>query len=109
VIIGRRNCGVPCGRQSVAGTLQPATYSTLFGLIAATGLRISEALHPQCVDVDLANGTLTVRKTKFSKSRLADVSLSARSGHSKCLIFLVSRCGFHQNVGTDIWLFLRCL
>jgi len=52
------------------GTLRPATYSTLFGLIAATGLRISEALHLQCIDVDLANGTLTVRETKFSKSRL---------------------------------------
>ena len=52
------------------GALRPATYSTLFGLIAATGLRISEALHLQCADVDLANGTLTVRETKFSKSRL---------------------------------------
>jgi integrase len=73
-IIGRRNCGAPCGRQSVAATLRSATYSTFFGLIAATALRISEALHLQCADVDLANGTLTVRKTKFSKSRLPHVS-----------------------------------
>ena len=29
---------------SPAGTLRPRTYATLFGLLAATGLRISEAL-----------------------------------------------------------------
>ena len=52
------------------GTLRPATYETLFGLIAATGLRLSEALHLRCCDVDTADGTLTVRATKFCKSRL---------------------------------------
>jgi integrase len=51
-------------------SLRPATYATLFGLIAATGLRISEALNLRCVDVDLAQGNLTVRRTKFCKSRL---------------------------------------
>jgi|tagenome__1003787_1003787.scaffolds.fasta_scaffold20952460_2 integrase len=51
------------------GTLRPATYEALFGLIAATGLRISEALHLQCADVDLDGGCLTVRQTKFRKSR----------------------------------------
>jgi len=58
------------GRLPPHGTLRPAAYSTLFGLIAATGLRISEALHLRCGDVDLANASLTVRETKFSKSRL---------------------------------------
>ena len=51
------------------GTLRPVTYETIFGLIAATGLRISEALNLQCGDVDLNQGHLTVRKTKFRKSR----------------------------------------
>ena len=46
------------------------TYETLFGLIAATGLRISEALNLRCSDVDLTQGLLTVRRTKFRKSRL---------------------------------------
>lgn len=50
--------------------LRPKTYRTLFGLLAATGLRISEALHLQPQDVDLARGMLTVRQTKFRKSRL---------------------------------------
>ena len=50
------------------GSLRPHTYYTLFGLLAATGLRISEALHLLLDDVT-AEG-LVVRKTKFSKSRL---------------------------------------
>lgn len=51
------------------GGLRPATYETIFGLIAATGLRLSEALHLRCGDVDLDQGVLTVRDTKFRKSR----------------------------------------
>jgi len=50
--------------------LRPVTYETLFGLLAATGLRISEALHLTHQDVDLEAGIITVRETKFSKSRL---------------------------------------
>ena len=58
------------GRLSPKGTLRPATYRALFGLIAATGLRVSEALRLKCADVDLDAGMLTVRQTKFAKSRL---------------------------------------
>jgi integrase len=58
------------GRLSPKGTMRPATYRVLFGLIAATGLRVSEALQLKCADVDLAAGMLTVRQTKFAKSRL---------------------------------------
>lgn len=57
-------------RLSPKGTLRPATYRTLLGLIAATGLRLSEALRLTCADVDLDAGMLTVRQTKFAKSRL---------------------------------------
>lgn len=49
-------------------SLQPHTYSTLFGLLAATGLRISEALNLQIDDV--TPNELLVRNTKFGKSRL---------------------------------------
>jgi integrase len=49
--------------------LRAATYETLFGLIAATGLRLSEAVHLLDADVDLMLGLLTVRQTKFNKSR----------------------------------------
>ena len=50
--------------------LRPQTYTTLFGLLASTGLRISEALGLQQVDVDLEAGVLRIRQTKFHKSRL---------------------------------------
>jgi integrase len=50
--------------------LRAATYATLFGLIASAGLRISEALGLSDLDVDLDGGVLTVRQTKFGKSRL---------------------------------------
>jgi integrase len=50
--------------------LRPRTYATLFGLLASTGLRISEALALTPMDVDLPGASLTVRKTKFRKSRL---------------------------------------
>ena len=58
------------GRLLPAGGLRPATYETLFGLLAATGLRISEALRLERVDVALERGVLMVRKTKCRKSRL---------------------------------------
>jgi integrase len=51
------------------GGLRPATYETLFGLIASAGLRVSEALALRDADVELTAGTLTVRRTKFAKSR----------------------------------------
>lgn len=49
--------------------LRGATYEALFGLIASTGLRVSEAVHLRDADVDLKWGMLTVRQTKFAKSR----------------------------------------
>jgi integrase len=50
--------------------LRPHTYTTLFGLLASTGLRISEALALSPTNVDLSGAALTVRQTKFRKSRL---------------------------------------
>lgn len=44
-------------------------YAVLFGLIASTGLRISEVLNLTLSDV-LPDGVLHIRKTKFGKSRM---------------------------------------
>ena len=49
--------------------LRGATYETLFGLIASTGLRVSEAVGLRRADVDLKTGMLTIQRTKFAKSR----------------------------------------
>ena len=51
------------------GRLRQATYRTLIGLLAVTGMRVGEAIRLDRDDVDLAHGVLTVRDTKFGKSR----------------------------------------
>ena len=49
--------------------LRGTTYETLFGLMASSGLRVSEAVHLLDTDVDLKSGMLTIGQTKFAKSR----------------------------------------
>ena len=49
--------------------LRRATFATLIGLLAVTGIRIGEAIALDLGDVDLATGRLTVRHGKFGKAR----------------------------------------
>jgi integrase/recombinase XerD len=60
------------GLPSIAG-IRALTYSTLFGLIAVTGIRISEALALNNDDVDTDVGVLTIRRGKFGKARLTPI------------------------------------
>lgn len=46
-----------------------ATYETFFGLIAATGMRVGEAIRLDCSDIDWTNHLVVVRESKFGKSR----------------------------------------
>jgi integrase len=57
--------------------LRGAGYEALFGLLASTGLRLSEAIGLRDGDVDLRAGMLTVRRTKFAKSRQVPLHPSA--------------------------------
>ena len=50
--------------------LRAATYSTLFGLLAVTGMRVSEPVALDRDDIDLTRGILIIRRTKFGKSRM---------------------------------------
>jgi integrase len=59
------------------GPLRGRTYWTLIGLLACTGLRISEALHLKPEDVDLKDRVLTVRESKCHKTRLVPMHASA--------------------------------
>jgi len=61
----------------LSGQLQSLTYRTLLGLLACTGLRISEALALATRDVDLGEGVLTVRFSKFEHSRQVPLHPSA--------------------------------
>ncbi len=56
--------------------LRAQTYVTLLGLLTVTGLRISEAIALDREDGDLEGGILTIRQTKFGKTRLVPVHRS---------------------------------
>ena len=58
--------------------LRGPTYATLFGLIAATGMRISEAVSLDRQDVDIEEKILSIRESKFRKSRLVPVHVTTR-------------------------------
>jgi len=60
------------------GGLKPITFKYLLGLLASTGLRISEAIRLTRQDVDLENGILTIRETKFHKSRYVPLHPTTR-------------------------------
>jgi integrase/recombinase XerD len=65
-------------RLQPADGLRPWTYYCLFGLLPVTGLRISEAISLQRPDVDLQEALLTIRHTKFDKSRLVPIHASTQ-------------------------------
>jgi integrase len=80
------------------------TYATLFGLLACTGLRISEALGLRRDDVDLKQGILTVKESKRRRLRYVPLHPSAvppleeyaakRNKHFPAAsFFFVNRCG----------------
>ena len=63
-------------RCSIASPLRAATYQTLIGLLAVSGLRIGEAIKLDRADVDWAEGVLLIRESKFGKSRLVPLHTS---------------------------------
>ena len=65
------------------GALRPYTYSTLIALLAATGLRVGEALRLRLAE--LTPEGLVVRQTKFRKSRLVPLHESAAIGLERYL------------------------
>lgn len=80
------------------GSLRSRTYTTLLGLLACTGLRISEALTLRCSDLT-AQG-LVIRVTKFKKSRLVPLHETSRQALEK---YLTER---GRRVGADDALFV---
>jgi integrase len=55
--------------RAMRSPLRAATYETLIGLLAVTGMRVGEAIGLDRGDLDRAEGVLTVRAAKFGKSR----------------------------------------
>ena len=58
------------------GQLRPWVYYCLFGLLSVSGLRLGEARNLELQDVDLKAAVLTIRHTKFGKSRLVPLHAS---------------------------------
>jgi integrase len=62
------------------------TYTTLIGLLAVTGMRIGEAIRLDLDDVDWSEGSLTIRESKFGKSRevvLHSTTVEALSAYAR--------------------------
>jgi integrase/recombinase XerD len=62
-------------RRQKPSPLRRHVHATLIGMLAATGLRVSEALHLRLGDL-LPDGVLHIRQTKFNKSRLVPMHAS---------------------------------
>ena len=64
------------GKIGPEGSLRPRLIYTIIGLLYSTGLRIGEALNLLLADVDIEGELLTIRDTKFKKSRYVPLSPS---------------------------------
>lgn len=100
--------------------LRPHTYSTLFGLLAVTGMRISEPIALNRDDVDLRHGALTIRQTKFGKSRWLPIHPSTQQALTdyadqrdqmcrkpKCPGFFISEQGTRLTQWAARWIFVQ--
>lgn len=100
--------------ETLRGSLMPSTYSTLIGLLAATGMRVGEAIALDRRDLDEREGVLTIRDSKFGRSREVPLhttvcaALQAYGRHRdrvlpqpKALSFFISQAGtrlIYQNI-----------
>jgi len=108
------------GRLHSRTGMRALTYSTLIGLLVATGLRPSEAIGLDRSDVDLVNGILSIRESKFGKSRFVPIEESTRAALERYVqgrdrlwslrlseAFLISERGMRLNGGSARRMFVR--
>ena len=105
-------------------SLRPISAHTLFGLVYACGLRISEAIGLDLADVHLTERKLFIHKSKFQKSRWVPMSPSTTTALGRYIerrttlfpatpkdpVFVHLRGGrfFRQTVYSDFRQALRC-
>lgn len=100
--------------------LRALTYSTFFGLIAITGMRISETINLDRDDVDLEKGILCIRNAKLDRSRLVPIHPSTMKvlrryvclrdkvyPNAKTSSFFVAESGMRLTKWTVRWTFNR--
>jgi integrase/recombinase XerD len=105
-------------RLEPTASLRPATFKTLIGLLAATGLRLSEARGLHLDDVRREDRSLFVRRGKCGKSRLIPLHASTLAALDQYIaerqrrvpggsyVFVTSR-GAPLPKPTVIWTFAR--
>ena len=64
------------GEQHLRTRFASATHETVIGLLAATGMRVGEAIRLDRGDLAQTDATLTIRESKFGKSRLVPLQPS---------------------------------
>lgn len=102
--------------------LKRATYATLIGLLAVTGMRVGEAIALDRDDVDCHQGVLVIRHGKFDKARellLHPTTIQAlcryarerdqRLAQARSPSFLLSLAGTRLIYNNVHWDFLRLL
>ena len=100
--------------------LRGLTYSTVFGLLAVTGMRVGEAVSLDRDDVDLTEGMLTIRRTKFGKSRVVYLHPSTQTAlkdyadardrlvpHSRNQAFFLAERGNRITINMTEWTFAQ--
>ena len=78
-----------CRRLTPTDGIRPHSHATLFGLLACTGIRISEALRLSIDDFDPDRGILTIVEGKFHKSRILPL-------HPSCVKALITYGGLRK-------------
>lgn len=82
------------------GSLRPDTYTTLFGVLASTGLRIAEALALTLADV--TRDGLLIRETKFHKNRLVPLHTTTEAALGRYIERWRLAAGAHERVFVSI-------
>jgi integrase len=97
-----------CAR--LQGPLAPATYATLLGLLAVTGMRVGETIALDRSDLDERQQLLVIRHSKFNKSRevpLHTTTVEALKAYSKRRDHLHRKAKspsfFVSHAGTRLW------
>lgn len=84
--------------RGMRSSLRAATYETLFGLLAASGIRVGEAIKLDRSDIDWGDAVVRVRQSKFGKSRFVPLRPNALEALDS---YIGRRAQFRPQPGND--------
>jgi integrase/recombinase XerD len=92
------------GAATLAPPFRADTYRTLLGLLAVTGMRVGEAIRLDCQDVNWTDGLLTIRASKFNRSRevvLHPTTVDALRSYQRLCRSLVRGAGLEKKTSSQ--------